>query len=332
MPAAVGFTPETATRILDLVNSPEDVATRRGTGRRATVDAYYVALTSLTQTEGRYPGVRYSYTAHDDVWTAEDDVWVVEVNGDTPALDTKYPAIRSAFADGRQVWLISACDCGCVDVDTIGGSVEYTLANDYNEPVTPLSTTWTSPPCETVVTIETWGMGENGFGFDSGGNEGDGRAGDYARSVFTVPASTVCAIAIDADETSFTDGTDIVSAMGGRGGGVTDGDVTFSGGVAGTPPTVDVGAGGGGSPWPDSDGEDGDAPDGGNGHGVGGLGGIRGGNEAGQPGGFPGGGGGSAIETLLDPAFQGLAGTGGAGLCGLAGGRAQRRSTVRPGR
>lgn len=118
---AVGFTRETAERILKTVDAVEAAPNKTASepGRRASIDVYHVQLTSLTTVSGRYPGKRYTYDPASSTWTSHDDVWVVEANGTALALGTKYPAYRNAVADGRPVWVVSvAAGVSSINGDT----------------------------------------------------------------------------------------------------------------------------------------------------------------------------------------------------------------------
>ncbi len=123
---AVGFSRETAERILQAVDAVEAAPTRLATepGRRASIDVYHVQLTSLTTVSGRYPGKRYTYDPSSSTWTAHDDVWVIEANGTALALSTKYPAYRNAVANGRPVWVVSvAAGVASINGDTAAAQI-----------------------------------------------------------------------------------------------------------------------------------------------------------------------------------------------------------------
>lgn len=162
-------------------------------------------------------------------------------------------------------------------------------------------TTYTTPAGCTQIIVEVIGGG----GAGAASNGGGGGGGGYAKKLYTVTPSTgyTYAVGAAAGNSTFTDGTTLitgsggtnspaagVNAVGGAGGTGTNGDVNLSGAKGGTGDNTNVGGQGGGSGggW---------GQGGGSGHGTtaGGAGALYGGGGGGGSGGAAGAGAAGAV-------------------------------------
>lgn len=110
-----GFSSDAVRRIIAAVRTveglPADLIAGAGGKFPRSIDLDFIKLDSLTLDGGRYPAGMFRFDESGGVERVC-DVWAVEANGDTPELDTYYPARRGPERDGLPVYrfVVNATD------------------------------------------------------------------------------------------------------------------------------------------------------------------------------------------------------------------------------